>query len=100
MTTQNATDLIDRIVKVYDYCTPEEQIVLYTIMQELSEYGYSQTYEDVWLADYKEIPVDKKTFLTDPYYLGNSNNNGASNNMPPFTGVSFTNIEIPDFLKK
>lgn len=78
MTTQNATDLIDRIVKVYDYCTPEEQTVLYTIMQELSEYGYSQTYEDVWLADYKEIPVDKKTFLTDPYYLGNSNNNGAS----------------------
>ena len=29
-----------------------------------------------------------------------ANNNGASNNMPPFTGVSFTNIEIPDFLKK
>ncbi len=29
-----------------------------------------------------------------------ANNNGTSNNMPPFTGVSFTNIEIPDFLKK
>ena len=70
--------LIDRIEKVFSSCTKQEQEILLTILEELAESGESQTYKDVWLADYKEIPVDKETFLTDPYYLGNSNNNGAS----------------------
>lgn len=71
-------DLVDRIQKIYDSCCPEEQQYLLQILSELAETGSSKTYEDVWLADYKEIPVDKTTFLTDPYYLGNSNDCGKS----------------------
>lgn len=71
-------DLVDRIQKIYDSCCPEEQQYLLQILSELAETGTSKTYEDVWLADYKEIPVDKTTFLTDPYYLGNSNDCGKS----------------------
>lgn len=71
-------ELPARIKAVYNSCSHEEQKILRTILQELAKYGYSTTYEQVWLADYKEIPVDKKTFLTHPYYLGNTNNNGAS----------------------
>ena len=48
------------------------------ILEEINEHGESKTYEDLWLADYKEIPVDKTTFLTDDYYLGRSNDNGRS----------------------
>ena len=77
MTTQPA-DLPAKIKAVYNSCSHEEQKILRTILQELATYGYSTTYEQVWLADYKEIPVDKKTFLTHPYYLGSTNNNGAS----------------------
>lgn len=71
-------DVIDRIKKIYNSVSREEQSYLHTILKELSEFGYSETYENIWLADYKEIPVDKHTFLTDPEYLGSSNNNGKS----------------------
>lgn len=68
----------ERIKSVYSTCTPDEQAVLRTILQELAETGYSKTYEEVWLADYKEIPVDKETFLTSEEFLGASNDNGKS----------------------
>lgn len=71
-------DLPARIKAVYNSCSKEEQSVLRTILQELAATGHSITYEQVWLADYKEIPVDKYTFLTNPYYLGGTNNNGAA----------------------
>ena len=71
-------DLPARIKAVYNSCSKAEQKILRTILQELADYGHSTTYEQVWLADYTEIPVDKKTFLTHPYYLGSTNNNGAS----------------------
>ena len=71
-------DLPARIKAVYNSCSKEEQSVLRTILQELAATGHSTTYEQVWLADYKEIPVDKYTFLTNPYYLGGTNNNGAA----------------------
>ena len=71
-------DIIDRIKEIYSSCCESDQAVLRKILKEISETGYSETYERVWLADYKEIPVSKRTFLTDPRYLGNSNSNGAS----------------------
>lgn len=77
----NRTDLDtlpQRIQQIYNSCSREEQGVLLTILQELSESGDSATYRNLWLADYKEIPVDKYTFLTSPEYLGNTNNNGKS----------------------
>lgn len=71
-------NLPKRIQAIYHTCSKADQVYLRQILEELAEYGYSQTYQDLWLADYKEIPVDKTTFLTCPEYLGMSNNNGKS----------------------
>ena len=71
-------DIPQRIQNIYSSCNAEEQAVLRKILEELSLYGESETYKNVWLADYKEIPVSKEEFLTSPQYLGASNNNGAS----------------------
>lgn len=65
-----------RIKAIYNSCSPEEQQVLLQILQELSQYGYSETYNNIWLEDFKEIPVDLDTFLTDDYYLGGVTRNG------------------------
>ena len=71
-------DIPQRIQNIYKSCNAEEQSVLRQILEEFAMYGESETYNNVWLADYKEIPVDKETFLTSPRFLGPSNNNGAS----------------------
>lgn len=71
-------DIPQRIQNIYKSCNAEEQAVLRQILEEFAMYGESETYNNVWLADYKEIPVDKETFLTSPRFLGPSNNNGAS----------------------
>jgi len=71
-------NIIERIQKIYNDCTKEEQAILYQIVEEYADFGYSTTYDNVWLADYKEIPVDKTTFLTDNYFLGLTNNQGKS----------------------
>ena len=71
-------ELVNRIRGIFSSVTQEEQKILRQILVELSQTGQSKTYEDIWLADYKEIPVSKRRFLTDPQYLGASNNNGAS----------------------
>lgn len=76
--TEDFEAIVDRINKIYSSCDEYEQKVLRTILREIAETGTSPTYQDVWLSDFKEIPVDKYTFLTDSYYLGNSNNNGQS----------------------
>lgn len=70
--------IVDRIKKIYSSSTNDQKKYLRQILEELSECGYSETYDNIWLADYKEIPVDKETFLCDPEYLGSSNNNGKS----------------------
>lgn len=69
-----------RIKQIYNTCTEEEQYYLRKILEELStsEDGYSETYQNIWLADYKEIPVDIWTFVSSSAYLGNTNRNGES----------------------
>lgn len=76
--TTDWEEVIQRIKNSYDNFSKEEQHVLKTIVQEIAEYGQSPTYENIWLADFKEIPVDKYTFLTSSEYLGSSNNNGSA----------------------
>ena len=71
-------DLVVRIKDIFNSVTAEEQAILRQILVELADTGESETYNDVWLSDYKEIPVSKHRFLTDPEYLGASNNNGQS----------------------
>lgn len=74
----NPEELIDRIQKIYHSCDEAEQAVLIQILEELADTGESSTYEQVWLADYREIPVDIDTFLNSDTYLGKTNSNGAS----------------------
>ncbi len=71
-------DLPARISKIFDSCSSEEQEILMKILMELGETGESDTYRKLWLADYKEIPVDIDTFLNDDAYLGRTNRNGQA----------------------
>lgn len=71
-------DLPERIQKIYSSCTEEEQGYLLKILQELSEFGESETYKSVWLADYKEIPVDIDTFISSDAFLGKTNRQGEA----------------------
>lgn len=69
-------DVITRIHNIYHSCTAEEQQYLLKILREISETGDSPTYRDIWLADYREIPVDIGTFICDSQFLGKVNRNG------------------------
>lgn len=70
--------ILDRIQKIYDTSSGEEKGYLVRILQELSETGHSDTYEQIWLSDYKEIPVDIDTFIESDAYLGRTNDNGRA----------------------
>lgn len=72
--------LPERIQKIFANCNEVEQQYLLQILEELSESdcGYSKTYEDIWLSDYKEIPVDIDTFLESETYLGKTNRCGEA----------------------
>lgn len=50
--------------------TEKEKELALKILKEMSEKGNSKIYEDLKYAEYKEIPVDIETFLTDDRYLG------------------------------
>lgn len=67
-----------RIAQIYRSCNPQEQSYLKTILEELRDNGDSPTYRNIWLSDYKEIPVDIDTFIEDDLYLGTTNRNGAA----------------------
>ena len=65
-----------RIQRIYSSSTEREKAYLKKILEEIADTGDSPTYRDIWLSDYKEIPVDIDTFLCDDYYLGKTNRNG------------------------
>lgn len=69
-------DIIARIQGIFDQSTPLEQKQFIRILEELSQKGYSETLETIYLVDFKEVPVSIDRFLTDPEYLGASNDNG------------------------
>lgn len=68
--------VIERIQKIYHSCSYDEQMVLRQILEEIRDTGDSKTYNDIWLADFKEVPVTIDEFICNPYYLGATNNNG------------------------
>ena len=70
------TETIARIKDIFNASSPMEQQQFLKIVEELSDKGYSQTLEQIYLADFKEVPVSIDRFLTDPYYLGSSNDCG------------------------
>lgn len=67
-----------RIRDIFDTCSAEEQSYLIDILHELSDTGSSPTYDNLFLQDYKEIPVDIDTFLCSEEYLGIANDGGDS----------------------
>lgn len=69
-------DIITRIQGIFNQCNPLEQKQFLKILEELSDKGYSETLDTLYLVDFKEVPVDINRFLTDPQYLGCSNDNG------------------------
>jgi len=69
-------DIIARIKAIYSSCSPVEQNQFIKILEELGDNGYSQTLEQIYLVDFKEVPVSIDRFLTDPEYLGASNDCG------------------------
>ena len=70
--------IADRIQGVYSSCSNMEKQVLMSILQEMSISGESQTLEQLWLADFKEVPVSIEQFIADPIYLGETNRNGEA----------------------
>lgn len=86
--------LPERIKSIFNTCGQEEQEYLIQILEELSDTGSSPTYDDLFLQDYKEIPVDIDTFLCDDYYLGKANNGGDSI-FPYWRGAFHTMLDNP-----
>ena len=76
--TVTTSAVIERIRDVYSSCDVAEQGILKRILQEIVDTGESPTYEQVWLADYKEIPVSIDTFLNSETYLGKTNRQGQA----------------------
>ena len=77
MNTANLLDLDkERFQSLMATLTAEEQGIIVKILQEYALEGRSKTYEDVWLEDYEEIPVDIDTFLESDDYLGRATNYG------------------------
>jgi len=70
-------DVLARINDIFDACSPAEQQQFIKIVDELSTKGYSETLEQIYLVDFKEVPVSIDRFLTDSYYLGETNGNGS-----------------------
>ena len=75
---QNLDNLPERIKSIYSSVSKEEKKYLKQILIELSTTGSSPTYENIWLADFKEVPVSIDTFICDPYYLGSANRQGKA----------------------
>ncbi len=73
----NYEEIISRINDIYSSCSVLEQQQFIKILEELSDKGYSETLEQIYLVDFKEVPVSIDRFLTDPYYLGETNGQGS-----------------------
>lgn len=70
--------IAERIASVYNSCSAVEQVQLMNILREMSITGESATLEQLWLADFKEVPVSIDEFICNPMYLGNTNRNGEA----------------------
>lgn len=71
--------------------TEEEQQAVIQIIQEFRDNdGFSQTLDDMWKADYNEIPVDIITFICDDRFIGRSTRHGTT--IYPFWKEEFKKI--------
>lgn len=61
---------IDKNKEILETLSPEEKALALSILSEYKDKGFSDTLNNIKYAEYKEIPVDIETFLTDDRYLG------------------------------
>ena len=87
-------EVIKRIVDIYNSCYDNEKKIFEKILKEVSRKGYSETLEKIWLMDFVEVPVSIDRFLNDPYYLGETNDNG--NMVYPFWRKTLNEIFTED----
>lgn len=59
----------------YDKLSQEEQEAVREVLKDTSV-GIDLSYEELYYSDYKEIPVDFITFITDDHYLGKATRHG------------------------
>ena len=71
-------EVLQRIQDVYASCSVQEQLTLTKILEEVALKGYSETFERIWLEDFKEVPVSIDRFVCDDYYLGSVNLHGTA----------------------
>lgn len=64
----NKLNILD--LETLEHLSQEEKDVVLKILGEISNDGESETYRELMLSDFKEIPVDIITFIKDPKYLG------------------------------
>ena len=69
---------MDEINKILSALSPKEQEAVLKILDDQAKTGNSPELQQLYNADYEEIPVDIDTFLESPEYLGNSTNNGKA----------------------
>lgn len=84
------SDVIDRIQGIFTSCSSAEKRIFTRILEEVADKGYSQTLEEIWLKDFTEVPVSIDKFISDPKYLGETNDNGAM--VYPFWKETLRNI--------
>ena len=56
--------------EILNTLSEEEKNLAVSMLKEFSQSGTSKIFDSVKWADWKEIPVDIETFLTDDRYLG------------------------------
>ena len=62
--------MISNEFKELENLSSEEKELALKILSEYSNTGNSETYTELLVSDYEEVPVDIETFLHDPKYLG------------------------------
>lgn len=71
-------NIVDRITSVYSSLSVAEQKMMRQILEELTQTGYSYTYEQLFLNDFKEMPVGIDEFLSSDLYMGSVTRNGEA----------------------
>lgn len=76
MITEELLASINIPLEYYNSLSEEEKSAVNDIIGEIANKGSYESYEQLYYADYDEIPVDFITFVSDDRYLGRSTRNG------------------------
>jgi hypothetical protein len=68
--------LSNELMQIIETMSDDEYNVFMEILKQASEDGESHLFNRIKAEDYDEIPVDIRTFICDPRYLGGSTNEG------------------------